>query len=240
MSVTRRVRMVCVAGRARCVDKDIAVFLGALFHRLVRHIDNHLSEIDALAVILALLSVCRSVVALDASIEHADNKELNIGVEGIYILNDMVPVLKEVFESVFERARENSDKLGHCVGNLSDLNYFVELIVDYAVLLEKIAQSFDILAASALFFENIGDDPCEISAEVVAADTEGDKTRLRNCAAILGNPRFHDLGIMRIVEEIIVSRIIVLKHIANIYRPESGAGHRDIFNSESIGNIRAV
>ena len=106
MSVTRRVRMVCVAGRARCIDKDIAVFLGALFHRLVRHIDNHLSEIDALAVILALLGVCRTVVALDARVEHADNKELNIGVEGIYILNDMVPVLKEVFESVFERAGE--------------------------------------------------------------------------------------------------------------------------------------
>ena len=45
---------------------------------------------------------------------------------------------------------------------------------------------------------------------------------------------------MIIVEEIIVSRIIVLKHIANIYRPESGAGHRNIIHSESIGNIRAV
>ena len=71
----------------------------------------------------------------------------------------MVPVLKEIFDPVFKRTRENSDKLGHCVGNLSELNYFVELIVDYAVLLEKIAQSLDILAASALFFENIGDDP---------------------------------------------------------------------------------
>ena len=77
-----------------------------LFHRLVRHIDDHLSEIDALAVVFTLLGVCRSVVALDARVEHADNKELNIGVEGIYILNDMVPVLKEVFESVFEREEE--------------------------------------------------------------------------------------------------------------------------------------
>ena len=45
---------------------------------------------------------------------------------------------------------------------------------------------------------------------------------------------------MRIVEEIIVARIIVLEHIADIYRPESGAGHRNIIHSESIGNIRAV
>ena len=178
MSVSRRVRMVCVASRARCVDKDIAVFLGALFHRLVRYIDDHLSEIDALAVILALLGICRSAVALDARIEHSDNHKLNIGIQSIYILNDMVPVLKEVFDPVFKRTRENSDKLGHCVGNLSELNYFVELIVDYAVLLEKIAQSLDILAASALFLENVGDYPCEISAEIVSADTEGNKTRL--------------------------------------------------------------
>ena len=225
--------MVCVAGRARCIDKDIAVFLGALFHRLVRYIYDHLSEIDALAVILVLLGVCRSVVALDARVEHSDNQKLNIGIQSIYILNDMVPVLKEVFDPVFKRTRENPDKLGHCVGNLSELNYFVELIVDYAVLLEKIAQSLDILAASALFLENVGDYPGEISAEIVSA-------RLRNCAAILGDPRFHDLGVMRIVEKIIVARIIVLEHVADIYRPETGAGHRNIIHSESIGNIRAV
>ena len=57
---------------------------------------------------------------------------------------------------------------------------------------------------------------------------------------ILGDPRFHDLGVMRIVEKIIVARIIVLEHIADIYRPESGAGHRNIIHSEIIGNIRAV
>ena len=102
--------MICVADCTRCVDENIAVFLGAFFHRSVCHIDNQLTEVEPLS---AGFTCRRIIFVLDTVVKHTDNHQLNIGVESINIFDNMIPVFKEVFKAVFQCLRENFYKFGH-------------------------------------------------------------------------------------------------------------------------------
>ena len=229
--------MISVADRARNINKCVAVFLCALFHRLVCHFNDSSVKGELEALRLA----CGNILfAFKIVFKESDNKQLNIGIKSINILNHNVPVLEEMLQTVGKSLRKNTDKLGHSVCHIGKVNELIKLFGGKSVLRKKVSGGFDKLTAFALFFQNIGYNPCEHCSEIVAADFKGDKSCFGNCTAIFGDSRFHNLGIVCVVKKVFVALIIVLKHIADLDCSESGTSHRYVINSEIIGNISTV
>ena len=145
-----------------------------------------------------------------------------------------------MLQTVGKSLRKNTDKLRQSVCHNGNVNKLIELFGGKSVLRKKVSGGFDKLTAFTLFFQNIGYNPCEHRSEIVAADFKGDKSCLGNGTAVFGDSRFHNFGIVCVMEKIFIALKIVLEHIADLDCSETGTRHRYILNSEFIGNASTV